>query len=124
MDILGLIGFIAFLVALAAVSYTAIAFGVKNRKLSSEVIQLRLDKLALLNKLEQELSLKENKSIEQTDGFIKFLSESRDWAFTYIEDAQNTIVAVKNDWDNNNQMEESMVKLFALLPDKQGEINE
>jgi hypothetical protein len=117
MDILGLIGFLLILTALATVSYTAIAFGFRNRKLSNEVIQLRLDKLALLNKLEQELSLRENKSIEQTDGFIKFLSESRDWAFTYIEDAQNTIVAVKNDWDNGNQMEESMVKLFALLPE-------
>jgi hypothetical protein len=116
MDILGLIGFLLILIALAAVSYTAIAFGFRNRKLSNEVIQLKLDKLALLNKLEQELSLRENKSIEQTDGFIKFLSESRDWAFTYIEDVQQAIQSLKISVESG-YTEEAMAKLFSLLPE-------
>lgn len=31
------------------------------------------------------------KPIEETEGFLKFVSESRDWAFTYIEDVQSAI---------------------------------
>jgi hypothetical protein len=32
---------------------------------------------------------KDEKDIEQTEGFVKFLSESREWAFEYIETVQN-----------------------------------
>jgi hypothetical protein len=41
--------------------------------------------MAHLEKLEEAKGLK---SIEQTEGFMKFISESRDWAFTYIEEVQ------------------------------------
>jgi hypothetical protein len=52
-------------------------------------------------KLDQEFnSLK----IEKNDGFVKFLSDSRDWAFNYIEEAQAankkfaTVVAPQLEW--------------------------
>jgi DNA repair exonuclease SbcCD ATPase subunit len=33
----------------------------------------------------------ENMKLEKSDDFVKFLSDSRDWAFEYIEDAQQKI---------------------------------
>lgn len=117
MNIIELISFIVFLVILVAVSYAAIAFGVKSRKQVAEIVQLKIDKTALLEHLEKAINQNESKSLEQTDGFVKFLSESRDWAFKYIEDVQNTIVEVKNNWGNGNQMEESIEKLFTFLPE-------
>jgi hypothetical protein len=33
----------------------------------------------------------ENMKLEKSDDFVKFLSNSRDWAFEYIEDAQEKI---------------------------------
>lgn len=41
-----------------------------------------------INDLYQEI---ENIKLENTDGFLKFLSDSRDWAFQYIEEVQTAI---------------------------------
>jgi predicted RNA-binding protein with PUA domain len=54
--------------------------------------QAYLDKILLAEKLDRELSTKDSTKIEQTEGFVKFLSESRDWAFKYIEDVQKAIL--------------------------------
>lgn len=53
--------------------------------------QADIDRLLLARRLEQELSTKESTKLEQTEGFVRFLSESRDWAFKYIEDVQAAI---------------------------------
>jgi hypothetical protein len=121
LDIVGLISFVVFLVLLAVVSYTAIAFGVKNKKLASEVVQLKLDKLSLISRLEKEMDAKESVSLEQTDGFVKFLSESRDWAFKYIEDVQQAIDAVKVSASFGQVSEESLTELFNFLPESNKE---
>lgn len=47
-----------------------------------------LDNQILLGRMEQESA---SGAIEQTEGFVKFLSESRDWAFEYIETAQSEL---------------------------------
>lgn len=47
--------------------------------------QTLFDNAILLDQLEQKHS---QKDLEQTEGFVKFLSESRDWAFEYIETVQ------------------------------------
>jgi hypothetical protein len=121
LDTVGLISFVVFLILLAVVSYTAIAFGVKNKKLASEVVQLKLDKLSLISRLEKEMDAKESVSLEQTDGFVKFLSESRDWAFKYIEDVQQAIDAVKVSASFGQVSEESLTELFNFLPESNKE---
>jgi hypothetical protein len=50
------------------------------------------------------------------ENFIKFLSDSRDWAFEYIETSQKTIKEVSEELKNqglNNYSE----KLMSLLPE-------
>lgn len=92
------------------------------------------DKLKKSNLLLAELFIK-NKTLEELksqmvnsfgvsddsvhkENFIKFLSDSRDWAFEYIEQSQKTIKEVSDELRNkglNNYSE----KLMSLLPNKE-----
>ena len=95
-----------------------------------------LDKLKKSNFLMAELFIK-NKALEDLtfqvknsagisddeihkENFIKFLSDSRDWAFEYIEQSQKTIKEVSEELKNkglNNYSD----KLLSLLPPTVGE---
>ncbi len=101
-----------------AISSTAISimFYFKYRKLIGVIAQLILDKDVLADKLNESLSLN---SKEFNDGFIKFLSESRESAFTYIESVQG---AIKNYLDATNKNDNDAIvtarmELFSHLPE-------
>lgn len=110
--------------------------------LSDRAFQIFLDNQILLGKIEQGSA---SGNIEQTEGFVKFLSESRDWAFQYIETTQSEIkkfveiVGPQMEYYDkygriiNSVHTKSMNKIFDayqelvnLLPEttKQGENNE
>ena len=57
-----------------------------SNKLAENIIQLIIDNDILLTKIEERNN---DKDLEQTEGFVKFLSESREWAFEYIETVQD-----------------------------------
>ncbi len=61
---------------------------VRKKKHIESIIQLNVDKSLLIDTITKLGQERESKSIEQSDGFLKFVSESRDWAFKYIEDVQ------------------------------------
>lgn len=63
----------------------------KRERLAADLIQQTLDKMALLQHIEKLTAESQSKDIEQTDGFLKFVSDSRDWAFEYIETVQNAL---------------------------------
>ncbi len=63
----------------------------KLRKVTRTSVQSQIDNFILLTELDKMVQEKENKSVEQSDGFLKFVSESRDWAFEYIEEVQQAI---------------------------------
>jgi len=56
----------------------------KNRKLNKEIDKGILEYMILAKKHEDTVKNNDGKSIEKTEGFLKFVSESRDWAFQYI----------------------------------------
>lgn len=62
-----------------------------NRGLAMSFLQASLDKDLMETKLKDTVSVVANKNLEDKDGFIKFLSESREWAFSYIEEVQESI---------------------------------
>jgi hypothetical protein len=68
----------------------------KNRKLSVEVVQIALDKTIISQRLKEELDKKDSDSIEKSEGFLKFISQSRDWAFDYIEQVQAALLEFRN----------------------------
>lgn len=57
----------------------------------NKYVQSEIEKAAVLEKLTEVLKENEAKTIEESDGFLKFISDSRDWAFRYIEEVQNTL---------------------------------
>jgi hypothetical protein len=92
MMILELVAFSIFIVVFFAIMAHNLFLIRKKRKLISVIIQLETDKDILMKKLAEALAAKESATnVEQTEGFLKFISESRDWAFKYIEDVQAAI---------------------------------
>ena len=58
------------------------------KSLSDLYMQEMADRMLLQKKVEELYQDIENAKLEQTDGFLKFVSDSRDWAFQYIEEVQ------------------------------------
>ena len=84
---------------------------------SVEYLQLKYEMQLKVDTLRKELEKRDNAAVEKTDGFLKFLSESRDWAFQYIEDVQHAIFVLKEKYDDKEDMDESLKELFNMLPD-------
>lgn len=62
-----------------------------TKTLSELYMQELADKFLLSKKVEELMQEIENKKLEDTDGFLKFVSDSRDWAFEYIEEVQKAL---------------------------------
>jgi hypothetical protein len=88
MDMVGLILLAVYLIILGLFVTDSIRLRFKAFKLKNKLVQETRDNLILMAHLEKLEEAKGLKSIEQTEGFMKFISESRDWAFTYIEEVQ------------------------------------
>jgi hypothetical protein len=110
-----------FVIFFATLSFSfALAYWSVLYKLKSS--NLLLAELFIKNKALEEISLQiknnENTSDESIhkENFIKFLSDSRDWAFEYIEQSQKTIKEVSEELQNQGLIIYSK-KLLALLPE-------
>lgn len=97
----------------------------KINSLNTDLAQTMLDKSELLNELAKEMDKAANKI--HNDSFIRFLSDSRDAAFDYIETTQLTIMEFMSVADKMSfarsidkelikQYKESYSKLIDLLP--------
>ncbi len=77
--------------------------------------------LFIKNKALEELAFQVKSGIGTSDdlihkeNFIKFLSDSRDWAFEYIEQSQKTIKEVSEELKNKG-LDNYSEKLLELLP--------
>jgi len=90
-EIFSLIFFILFVLAFGLVFADNIRNRVINTKLNQDVAQGIVDLIAVKAQLDQMSKSNGVKKIEETEGFLKFVSDSRDWAFQYIERVQITI---------------------------------
>ena len=83
---------------------------------------LLVAELFIKNRALEELNSQVNNGINMSDdtihkeNFIKFLSDSRDWAFEYIEKSQQTIKEVSDDLKVKG-LDNYSNKLLALLPE-------
>ena len=90
-----LVLFIISMLVLSALVVDAIRLRIHNKNVFSALVQSEIDRKALGEKLKEVWGTKDQDSVEQTDGFLKFVSESRDWAFGYIEDVQKDLEDLK-----------------------------
>lgn len=63
----------------------------KNRRMSKQIDLSNQNIASLYIRLSELTNQKNDSDLEKTEGFIKFLSDSRNWAFDYIEDVQRSL---------------------------------
>lgn len=91
---------------------------IKNKKLSNEASKLFVEKSALIARLDVLLNEEDSKNVESTEGFLRFVSQSREWAFEYIEDIQQALYAydIALGLDDAQVLNEAYKKLIDFLP--------
>lgn len=94
-----------------AIAYTATMAELTKVKLSLfdifNVNTILLEQIEKVNTSEQDI---------HKEDFIKFLSESRDWAYEYIENSQIVIKEIANQL-NEIEMKDHANRLLSLLPE-------
>lgn len=78
-----------FIIIFIYLMISNVSIRLKNQTMSLTLLQERIDKNIIIDKISSDLE--KTKPIEQTDAFLKFVSESRDLAFSYIEESQAAI---------------------------------
>lgn len=73
-----------------------------NDSLAVSFVQATIDKDLISDKLKETVAVVNSTNIQDKDGFVKFLSESRDWAFSYIEDVQLSIKELESAIDSKD----------------------
>lgn len=81
---------------LAALVITNLTLRIENKKLKINLTQESIDRSIVMEKLQEVLTKQDSDSASKTDGFLKFVSDSREAAFKYIEEVQAAI----NEFDN------------------------
>ena len=85
---LDLISNIILSVVVAALAGCVFKLRKDKKRILNAVTKLTMDNFILKGELDKARDEAQNNGIEQSDGFLKFISESRDWAFKYIEEVQ------------------------------------
>ncbi len=106
-------------IAIASIAYS-IFLNKKNKKLLRTVVEAYIEKTALEDMISSQ-ALNKPDNLDQGDGFIKFLSESREWAFNYIDNVQQVMFVLKEKYDNKKALDETLQKLFDMLPENNKE---
>ena len=98
---------------------------IKNKQLFTFAAQAEIDRATVYSQA-KEIFKEEYEKAESNDGFIKFMSTSRDWAFQYIEDVQKDLYALKDVFDSTgsspktvaqaNSLNEKIRKVLENLP--------
>lgn len=91
MNVLELGAFVIVLLIMFSSLFLLFRYIHYNKRLVSLLAQEAIDKVSVVRQLQDLQDKKESKPVEQTEGFLRFVSESRDWAFQYIEQVQQEI---------------------------------
>lgn len=92
--ITNIVEFVVFAIVLllfVALIITNISTRLQNNKLKATLNQEVVDRAIVMEEMKKLMEELDGKSSNQNEGFLKFVSESRDWAFQYIERVQISI---------------------------------
>lgn len=81
--------FAFFIISFIGLMVSNIRFKIKTSNLTLQLLEARISNNLIIDKAKQEIE--NEKKIEDSEGFLKFVSDSRDWAFSYIEEVQTTL---------------------------------
>lgn len=119
----------SLVVSLILIAIALTGFGkarAKMKKAEYNLAQSELDKLAIQSELIKLSNQLDEMKIEQSEGFVRFLSESRDWAYQYIDAIQEEFpkdyALIKNKLSNETisledkkQISEALEKMKSLI---------
>lgn len=107
------------IVLVVALSIFIIVLKLKNTKLLSLVAQFFVDKTVLSEEVDR-LSILVNNGPAIENDFVKFLSDSRNSAYEYIEEVQAAIEALywAMESDKENNIDKAYKALLKFLPSK------
>ncbi len=91
MNIVDIVIFSIYTISLFTLIYFVIKNNIQKRKILALLVQSEMNKYIIAQKLEETLKELSNKELLESDGFVKFISDSRDWAFAYIEEVQKAL---------------------------------
>lgn len=113
------IAFVLFMILLGLSIYQVVSLRLRLSRALSELVQSKADSLVISGKLGEALA---EKSLSDNEGFIKFLSTSRDWAYKYIEDVQAKIGNLESAMESgdNSKIDIAYKDLVSMMP-KDGE---
>lgn len=84
-----LIAFTLFIVLFFILVFKNVQLKIKLSSTTLELIKAHIDKNIISEKLSE--TKNKNKADPSSEAFLKFVSDSRDWAYTYIEDVQKSL---------------------------------
>jgi carboxypeptidase C (cathepsin A) len=113
-----LAAYIVFVVVVVILLVAVYKTHLRAKRLANNLIQTAIDNTIFKDKIEELSSKLELIELQRTDEFVKFLSESRDWAFQYIEDVQAAIQYLKDAMEEGNEekINDAYHNLVELLP--------
>lgn len=118
-NFINLFVFLAYTIIVTILLIFCYKLRIEYKQTYALLIQSVFDKEELLKKFEEFVNDQSIKALEETDGFVKFISQSRDWAFEYIEDVQKAIDEYKASVDSKDLKlkREKYKRLLEFLPD-------
>jgi hypothetical protein len=104
---------------------TTVATKIRHKKSLELMAQALIDRSAMLEEIER-LNFIVNNSSDLNDGFIGFLSQSREEAFAYISDVQLAIESLKMsmELEDSAMIDSSYNKLISFLPSDSADVVE
>jgi hypothetical protein len=91
------VSFAVFIFLFFALAVKNIKNSIKVSSLTKELLQSNIDKTVLAEKLFEASARELIKKETDSDAFLKFVSDSRDWAYQYIDDVQASLTKFIND---------------------------
>jgi len=92
---------------------------IENKNLKTNLSQEFIDRVILMDQIKKLVAQEDANALSQTESFLKFVSDSRDAAFAYIEEVQAAISAFHH---KLTPMVEHYKKTGKLLERKPSEI--
>lgn len=86
-----LVSFSLFILMFFVLLYKNIRLNIKLSSVTMELLRVSLDNGILKDKLSESLNNSNTKQDDTSGAFLKFVSDSRDWAYQYIEDVQKSL---------------------------------
>lgn len=108
------------LVVIALLSYRVISLQKLSRQLTMNFLEASMEKDVALEKLSKVLQKIDHTNLEDKDGFIKFLAQSREWAFEYIENVQYAIKELSKAMDSSDEKQilEAYNQIIKYVPEE------